>query len=99
MSAAGGWSARFDRREDDACVEAGAGRARVDAVRPEQRGPGRDDMVPILAGNWLLAGRWPVTCLAPGFPQKLRKAAPAAWFRLAAGAALLRLRDTVWIGD
>src|SRR5438034_1093206 len=31
----------------DARVEAGARRARVDAVRPEQRGTGRDGRVPV----------------------------------------------------
>ena len=37
----------LDRGEDDTRVEAGARRARVDAVRPEQRGTGRDGLVPV----------------------------------------------------
>src|SRR5262249_41785386 len=35
-----------------------------------------------LAPGRVLAGEWP----RPGFPQRLRESAPAAWFRLAAGA-------------
>ena len=45
----------------------------------------------ILAGNWPWARCWRASC-PKAFPPRLRETAPTAWFRLAAGALIVRGR-------